>query len=295
MFKKVRSIFRSKKNKTKDNAIVNIERYVKNGRIPWSEGYHDYKFKMLYENIRDVDLLKSFRNKKLPNGYGKGLDERIVEIPWVIDNVSNNKTKFLDAGSSFNFDHIVSLQKLEDKDLTIFTFDPETNNFASKRISYVYEDLRELPFKDSYFDEIASISTIEHVDMDNSIYGWNQNNAHIHNQNKSYEYLKVIHELNRVLKPNGSLLITFPFGKFENHGFFQQFDDEMLLKITDILGGSGEYELDFFKYTPKGWEFCNQNDCKDIVSYNPHTGKGKLDDGAAHCRSVCCIKFKKNK
>jgi hypothetical protein len=108
---------------------------------------------------------------------------------------------------------------------------------------------------------------------------------------KSYEYLKVISELVRVLKSKGILLLTFPYGIFENHGFFQQFDEEMLRRITIDLGNKGDTEKYFFKYLKDGWVVCSQTDCNESKSYNPHTGIGKGTDGAAHSRSICCIKF----
>ena len=280
MIKKLlRNIFGSEKS----NKTVNpIDEYMSNGRIPWSEGYQEYKFKTLFQHLRDDDLSRSFDSLKLPNDYGHGLDERIVEIPWAVNKLSSGNAKLLDAGSSLNFKAIVTLEKIENKDVTIYTFDPERKNFNNKRVSYVYSDLRDLPFKDNLYDEIACISTIEHIDMDNSIYGWNENNAHVDNQNKSYEYLKVVEELVRVLKSDGKLLLTFPYGKFENHGFFQQFDREMLDRVLELFDKQGTYGLTFFRYLDGGWNFCEQEDCADIISFNPHTGRGKLDDGAAH-------------
>jgi SAM-dependent methyltransferase len=194
----------------------------------------------------------------------------------------------LDAGSTFNFDFIVDHPIISQKQLTIFTYFPEENCFFKKRISYVFGDLRNICFKDSLFDEIVCQSTIEHIDMDNSIYGYSGQQTIGH---KSYEYLKAVAELIRALKPNGKLLLTFPFGKYEYHGFFQQFDEEMLQRILELFDGNGSYNLDFFKYEKEGWRFADRSELHAIQSYNPHTGIGKLDDGAAHCRSIACIEF----
>jgi ubiquinone/menaquinone biosynthesis C-methylase UbiE len=161
-------------------------------------------------------------------------------------------------------------------------------------VSYVYGDLRELPFKNNFFEEIVCQSTIEHIDMDNSIYGYDLESSLDLFTNKSYEYIKVIEELLRVLKSNGTILLTFPYGKFENHGFFQQFDSEMLRKITNKIEASGSYELTFFKYLPEGWKIASQEECNDAESYNPHTQIGKKDDFAAHSRAICCLKFSKS-
>ena len=164
----------------------------------------------------------------------------------------------------------------------------------TKKKSYVYGDLRELLFKDAHFDILVSQSTIEHIDMNNSIYGYDIDNNKT-GEIKSYEFLLVIKEMIRVLKPEGMLLLTFPYGKFENHDFFQQFDHEMLGKLVTKFSFQGTYSTTFFKYFPDGWFSCFESECREIGSFNPHTNKGKGDDGAAHCRSICCLKFIKNK
>lgn len=270
-----------------------IAKYLQDGRIPWSPGYIPYKEQFIKDSIENDDLLSKFRNTETLSDFGLGLDERVVEYPWIFSNLSQQPSRLLDGGSTFNFKFIVNHPNIQNKDLTIFTFEPERSCFYKNKISYIYGDLRDMYLKDNSFDFVVSQSTIEHIDMDNSIYGYDI--AHNENQNeKSYEYLKAVQEMIRVLKPGGTLLLTFPFGKFENHGFFQQFDAEMLSRIVQLFDNKGIYSPTFFKYLPKGWVFCNEDDCSDIGSFNPHTGVGKLDDGAAHCRSVCCIKFEKN-
>lgn len=271
------------------------KQFFKNGQIPWSDGYVNHKEQSIIENISDESILEEFGNKKIPKNYGYRLDERIVEYPWIFANLKNEKSTFLDAGSTFNFDYLLNNKLLENKEKFIYTFYPEGKSYNDKRISYVYGDLRDLPFKNDFFDEIVCQSTIEHIDMDNSMYGYELKSTVEVVTNKSYEYLKVIDELLRVLKLPGQLLMTFPYGRFENHGFFQQLDNEMLGKITDKMNFSGEYELTFFKYLPEGWIITTQEDCKDSESFNPHTQKGKKDDFAAHSRAICCVKFNKNK
>jgi SAM-dependent methyltransferase len=266
--------------------------FLTNGKIPWSNGYNKYKWQLINSSITDSDFLEGISKKKLPTNFGHRIDERVIEYPWIFSNLSDNEEKLLDAGSTFNFKPIVNHSKLESKVVTIFTFAPEKNNFNKKGLSYVYGDLRTLPFEDNSFNTIISQSTIEHIDMDNSIYGFDIS----HNEDetkKSYQYLEAVNEMIRVLQSNGTLLITVPYGKFENHGFFQQFDEEMLSKLLELFNNLGNYNCTFFKYNNEGWEFSEKDKLIDVVSYNPHTGKGKLDDNAAHCRSISCIKFTK--
>ncbi len=268
--------------------------YNNSSKKPWSYGYLDIRWDLTEKNIRNENLLKSFADNNIPNGFGIALDERIVEYPWIFSRLSKNKgTKILDAGSTFNFPEIVSLESIKNKELSIYTFYPESINFINNRISYAFGDLRDMPFKDNFYEEVVCLSTIEHVDMDNSIYGYELEKIK-DLKVKSYEYLKVIDELIRVLKPNGKLLLTFPYGKFENYGFFQQFDAEMTNRIFEKLSTFGVVKDDYILYSQSGWQFKTAAECDDSLSYNPHTGQGKGTDGAAHCRCVCCIEFIKN-
>jgi SAM-dependent methyltransferase len=269
-----------------------IQDFLDNGKIPWSKGYNKYKWKHISDSIRNTDLVKDIKNKNLPIGFGHRVDERVVEYPWIFSNLNSNKEIVLDAGSTFNFKPIVEHTVIEKKNLNIFTFSPEKNNFIEKGVSYIFGDLRILPFKDNWFDIVISQSTIEHIDMDNSIYGYDlEHNKD--NSEKSYEYLLAIKEMIRVLKPKGTILLTVPYGKFENHGFFQQFDEEMLNRVNLLFKEKGDCTNTFFKYHNEGWKFSTMEELKDVESYNPHTGVGKKDDNAAHCRGVACMKFTK--
>ena len=268
--------------------------YFKNGQIPWSKGYIDHKEESIINSISNESLLSEFSNKRIPEKFGYRLDERIVEYSWIFANLKKDKTIFLDAGSTFNFDYLLDHQLISKKEKYIYTFYPEDKSYNDKKISYVYGDLRDLPFKNNFFEEIVCQSTIEHIDMDNSMYGYDLKSTIDVVTNKSYEYLKVIEELLRVLKPNGQLLLTFPYGKFENHGFFQQFDEEMVNRIIEKMKLLGNYDSVFFKYLPDGWIITNQENCADSESFNPHTQIGKKDDFAAHSRAICCLKFIKS-
>ena len=265
--------------------------YMYTGRKPWSYGYNDARWDLIQKSITNNELLDQFNAKSIPTYYGVGFDERVVEYPWLLSKLGLEKgTNLLDAGSTFNFAPLINHPRVTIKNTTIFTYYPEQNCYIQDRVSYDFGDLRNMPYKNDLFDEVVCQSTIEHVDMDNSIYGYeiskNENSTQ-----KSYEYLFVIDELIRVLKNKGKLLLTFPYGIFENHGFFQQFDEEMTQQILNKLKSHGDIKVDYLLYTQSGWRFAEVEECNDSQSYNPHTGKGKGTDGAAHCRCVCCIEF----
>lgn len=269
-----------------------ITLYLKNGRRPWSEGYADYKWRCIGAAINSDEVLKSFSNNIIGDEYGLGIDERIVEYPWIISHLSERSGHLLDAGSTFNFDVILEQKRIREKNITIYTFHPESNNYTERGITYAYGDIRKMPFDDECFDEVVCQSTIEHIDMDNSIYGYDSTNNSA-KKSKSYEYLVAIDELLRVLSKEGTMLITFPYGKFESHGYFQQFDSEMLDKVIERMVAFGNCEFTFFKYTTRGWRIASRDQCDLLECYNPHTGVGKGNDGAAHSRGICSIKFVK--
>jgi SAM-dependent methyltransferase len=124
----------------------------------------------------------------------------------------------LDAGSALNHAHDRLMPRLES--LHIATLAPEPHAFTDRGVSYVYEDLRDLPYRGSYFDTIACISTLEHVGMDNRMYGATAPaSAH-----PEHEAARAIAEVRRVLALSGRLFITVPYGASEDHGWFRQYD-----------------------------------------------------------------------
>jgi len=293
----IRYLNRVLKNIEKKNKALTLKKeredFIKNGYIPWSKGYYEFKTEAITKNICDNDLFELLNNNKVPEVFGYRLDERVIEYPWIFSKLFKKEGKVLDAGSTFNFDYIINHPILANKDLTIFTFAPEANNFCHKKISYVFGDLRNMIFKDNVFDFVVSQSTIEHIDMDNSMYGY-ELSFNKDNTCKSYEYIIAVKEMIRVLKSKGTLLLTFPFGKFENHGFFQQFDTEMLNKILGLFENKGNHSITFFQYKNDSWNFAKINEVSESESFNPHTGKGKKDDFAAHSRAIACVEFNKN-
>jgi len=110
--------------------------------------------------------------------------------------------------------------------------DPEKRRFDRKRLVLGRTDGRALPFPDSTFDKIYSISVIEHIPKDGDE--------------------KAVEELARVLKPGGILVLTVPFSniyweeyvrkevygerrKNEEEIFFARYYDEDSLMARVIL------------------------------------------------------------
>jgi SAM-dependent methyltransferase len=288
MVRKLINIYRQYRAK-KAQKLKALERelFIQNGQIPWSPGYWEYRNEQIAKSISNTEIVRLFRQGQVPRQFGYKLDERLVEYCWIFSQLPQEKIKLLDAGSTFNHDFIINHLDFSKIELSMLTYAPEYPNFNEKRISYIYADLRDIPLKDESYDVILIWITLCMGTIYNIIRKKMLNLTNI--------YLKAVAEMFRVLKQGGKLLLTFPYGKFENHGFFQQFDEEMLNRILSFFDKKGTFTTSFFRYLPDGWIACEKEDCKDVESFNPHTGRGKGTDGAAHCRSICCISFQKNK
>ena len=257
--------------KTAWNAVKRkrLAAYLKSDRRPWREGYYEYREKCLSEAVTDDALLDTLANdRSLPDGYGYRLDARLIEIPWVLSRVRNTEGRFLDAGSAFNYDFVLTAPALKDKQTTIVTLAPEREAFWKLGVSYVFGDLRDLDFRDERFDAVACISTIEHIGMDNTMYA----EGEVAQRSDPSEFILAVRELKRVLKPGGVLYISFPFGRYENHGWFQQFDSELVDTLIGAFAPSRHKE-NIFQYNPDGWQRSTREACKNCEFFDVHSSK----------------------
>jgi SAM-dependent methyltransferase len=277
---------------TANPADERIKYYLLNGREPWSHGYLDYRNQVIAQSLADTELLKSFADHTLPQGFGLGLDERLVEYCWIFTRLSGKSGRLLDAGSTFNYEFVLDQALIKSFELFIQTYYPEEKHFTDRRISYLFGDLRQMLFRDSSFDLVVCQSTLEHIDMDMSVYGYQlERKAAL--DAPSFSYLEAVRECVRVLKPGGILLVTVPYGRWEDHGFFQQFDQQMIEAVLLLLKPVGQVDIDYFQYSTAGWQWSSAELSGDCISFNPHTGKGKGSDGAAHSRAIACVCFQK--
>src|SRR2546429_85425 len=81
-----------------------IKQYFKNGRVPWSVGYGDFRWEKISQSINDAEILKQFANNRVPPEFGIGLDERVLEYPWLLSRLNVSSGRLLDAGSTFNYE-----------------------------------------------------------------------------------------------------------------------------------------------------------------------------------------------
>lgn len=274
-----------------------IARYLEGGRIPWSPGYREYKMKVIGETLADESLSRAISAGKVPSGHGAGIDERVVEYPWAFAHLLDSKGPVLDAGSVLNFEAIIKSPGLDPSRLTIAGLAVEKQCHYAAGVSYQLCDLRRLPFRDGWFGLTLCLSTLEHIGMNNEIYGHDDETAPGEAQAPAGAgpeiveggHLDAVAELVRVTRPDGKIAVSVPVGLHEDHGFFQQFDRPMIDALIAALSSFGEVEETYFRYRDGGWASATWEECQDSTSHNPQTGRGRGEDGAAHCRAVGCF------
>ena len=120
------------------------------------------------------------------------------EYPFVYSHIQNlhhkGTNKILDLGSGLTFfPYFLAKNELADEvfcldyDESLGELFSDINDENSNKIKFIKGDLRKLPFEDSSFDCVYCVSVLEHTD----------------------NYNLALMEINRILKPNGLLILTF--------------------------------------------------------------------------------------
>ena len=246
----------------------------------------DYSFRhshFIAEVLENEHLIGLFADaKELPCGFGVGLDERVVELPWVLAQGLTGVA--LDAGSALNHDYLLQriLRKVDE--LHIATLAPEPLSFVERGVSYVFTDLRDLPYRDGIFDVVVSVSTLEHVGMDNTVYGVNEPRA----DDPVMETARAAHELRRVLRDEGVLLVTLPYGAPEDHGWFRQFGRADVDRfVADV--GARIATTTVYGYSADGWQVSALDEAANATYTNGLLTSKRTPDLAVAARAVVCM------
>ena len=185
--------------------------------------------------------------------YGENDTERCIEIPWAISCYKGEK-KVLDIGyanaEGRYLDGLLSLNIPQLYGIDIVRKD--VNEIIS-----IMGDIRKTNLPNNFFDLVFCISTIEHIGWDNSIYDKK------YCENNDLGDLKAVKEIHRITKKRGRIVLTVPYGKFHNYGWFIQYDDR---RWDELIRASKCKELreDFFIYKEGGWYNSNKHDLKDV-------------------------------
>jgi len=167
-------------------------------------------------------------------------DERVVEIPWVLSRL-RPAGRVLEVG--YAFAEPAYLAGLLRAGVELVGADLAAREVEG--METVTADVRELPFPDRSFDQVLLVSTLEHVGADNTVYG-------LAAERDGGARLAALRELRRVLRRDGSLLVTVPLGEPGDHGWFRQEDERGWTRLYARAGFFVE-ELEAYELAPDGW------------------------------------------
>lgn len=267
--------------------LSDTELYLRNGRKPWSPGYAQFKHRFIQKIFANSELMTRFREgRELPQEFGSRLDERVVEYPWVVARLRTGEGQILDAGSTFNTPLILDLPQFNKRTLLIYTLITDWITLRPN-VSYIFGDLCSTILKDCLFETIVCISTLEHIGMAQTM-EYSMRNPYPDVQRERYQ--DALAEFRRLLIPGGQLLLTVPFGCYEDHGWLQQFDETGIEAIIQAFNGSLAAQA-YYRYSADGWQVTSPSACQDCHYFNIHAAPEFDEDFAAAARAVACLEL----
>lgn len=184
--------------------------------------------------------------------HNPAFTERFTEYFWILKNLKTTGN-LLDIGcTESSFAREVS----KIKTLEVYGIDIRPENDLP--FKFFVEDATKTHFKDNFFDQITVISSIEHFGLD--IYG-----------NKIIDKdadLKAMKEIKRILKKDGILLLTTPFGK-NGKPWYRKYDNNTL---KNLFNGYNVIEEKYFYQTDDGWKETNMKDALEIADAKYYLG-----------------------
>jgi 2-polyprenyl-3-methyl-5-hydroxy-6-metoxy-1,4-benzoquinol methylase len=203
--------------------------------------------------------------------YANRNDERVVEYPYVFRRLrplNPHTMKVLDVGClDSRLAEALFQMGYEVTGIDIREY-PDKHSFK-----FVKDDIRKTDFSPDFFDQITCISTIEHVGL--NAYG-----------NKGLEPngdLTAMIEIHRILRPNGNLIVTVPFGCHKNDYWIRYYNRETVRALTRPFT---VLEAVFYKkhinVSPSVWTECSIGDA----------AKMGIGSGAVPL-AVCCMTLTK--
>lgn len=179
------------------------------------------------QKLSDNILLWKLRNRA-PKVF-----DRDLEYPWMLKNINIRKGKLLDVGSTIGG----MLYDLLPKDIEINTININTQRYIQNIHQYT-GDIRNTDIKDETFDIITCISTLEHIGVEGRYNVKNDPDGDI----------KAMKEMHRLLKKNGRLILTVPYGARNVLPINRLYNNE---RIKKLFHGYKVVKEEYLKYNSK--------------------------------------------
>jgi SAM-dependent methyltransferase len=195
------------------------------------------------------------------------INERMVEIPFVLQNIPSDKSiAILDLGST---ESSLPLH-LSNLGYKVEAVDFRNSPYTHPNLHWTKADICQLPFNAESFDVVTCVSTLEHIGL-----GFYEDPQMIQNADA-----RAMEQIRRVLKKGGILLLTVPYGVKKITEQQRIYDAQALDKVCALFTVK---EKKFYASFPGQ----SNNYWKEIRTVD--AGKIESPDGRTNC--VCLMKL----
>jgi SAM-dependent methyltransferase len=200
---------------------------------------------------------------QLPAQYGRNLPERVVEI-FFARLYYKPGLRVLDVGCSNAMEsHLQMVRNLEPPRNIVgidISEPPERTRRCYNR--FLLESIVSSRIEEGSFDLVWCISALEHFGMDNSSY----TDRFTLSGTMDVQAAK---EMVRILAPGGRLLITVPYGKYEDHTWFRNYDGEHLRNLISPMEPHADIQTCYFRHTHgTGWRVATGEELEHVGYYD---------------------------
>lgn len=147
------------------------------------------------------------------------VNERLVETGFVFMNLADTRAdaKVLDVGCN---ESILALE-IASLGFKVWGLDIAAYPFQHPNINFVKTDVCKTDFPSDFFDIVIAVSSIEHVGL-----------GHYGDPIIRDGDVKALTEIRRILKPEGKLILTLPYGKPLVTEFLRNYGSANLAALT---------------------------------------------------------------
>jgi len=164
--------------------------------------------------------------------------ERFIEYLWILKNLIS-KGKILDVGC---VESIFPQEISKNKSIEVYGID--SRQYENPEFNFSIADVRKMSFEDNFFDQVTIISTLEHIGL-----LWYDNEELDEDGD-----IKAMKEIKRVLKNDGTVLITIPYGGGQTN-WYRSYDKK---RLTEIFNGFKINKMKYFFNKDLAWIETNE-------------------------------------
>jgi SAM-dependent methyltransferase len=177
------------------------------------------------------------------------ISERLVEYSFVARNLISAKkeARILEVGAAES-GLSEAIGNFGNKKWQVFAIDISDLLIKSDFLAPANMDGRSLGFRDGVFDQIICVSTIEHVGISSDYYNIRENDL--------LGDMLMMSELWRVLKEQGTLILTLPYGNGIKKNEFRIYDNP---KLRQLIKAFSVIKKEFYRYDSGRWKKCQGN------------------------------------